>query len=66
MRPSAEVRRRRDGQANFLERFAYGCVLDGRAWLDLPGDVTASGPSASTTDPDAVTTNRFYRVRVLP
>ncbi|MEY4385359.1 MAG: hypothetical protein RLY20_642 [Verrucomicrobiota bacterium] len=40
--------------------------LEVPAWLDLSGDVTADGPTASATDPDNVTTNRYYRVRVLP
>jgi hypothetical protein len=35
-------------------------------WLDVAGDVLASGPSASKTDPGATEALRFYRVKVLP
>jgi hypothetical protein len=37
----------------------------GHLWTDLLGDVLASGSLASKTDPKT-TTNRFYRIQVLP
>jgi len=39
--------------------------LNGGAWNALIGDVTSTGTSASKTD-TLTTTNRFYRIQVLP
>ena len=36
------------------------------AWSDLPGDVTATGATASKADAVGSFTQRFYRIRVLP
>lgn len=35
------------------------------SWIPIPGDVLATGPTASKLDP-LTASNRFYRVRVLP
>jgi autotransporter-associated beta strand protein len=44
-------------------RVQYKNTLDDASWTDLAPDVTASGPTASTTD--TTTSQRFYRVAVL-
>jgi hypothetical protein len=46
-------------------RVQYNSDLNAANWSDLPGDVTASGGTAFKTDLPT-TTNRFYRVQVLP
>lgn len=46
-------------------RLQYTPDLKGNNWIDLPGDVTASGPKATKTD-TRTSANRFYRVEVLP
>jgi hypothetical protein len=46
-------------------RVQYNPVLSSTNWTDLIGDVAATGGTASKTD-ILTTTNRFYRVRVLP
>jgi Putative Ig domain len=45
-------------------RVQYKNTLDDASWTDLAPDVTASGSTASTTD--TTTSQRFYRVAVLP
>jgi hypothetical protein len=52
--------------SNQSYRLQFTPALENPAWSDIVGDVTAAGPTASQIDPDLVTTNRFYRVRVLP
>jgi len=47
-------------------RLQYTPLLDGSAWSNLVGDVTASGNVSSKADPETATTNRFYRVQALP
>ena len=48
-------------------RVQYKARVDSTEWIDLPGDVTATGPTASKTD-DTLggNTQRFYRVGLLP
>ena len=46
-------------------RVQFSASLSAPNWLDLPGQVTATGLSASTSDPLTVS-NRFYRVVALP
>jgi autotransporter-associated beta strand protein len=45
-------------------RVQYKDNIDDASWTDLSPDVTASGSTASTTD--TTTSQRFYRVAVLP
>jgi ATP phosphoribosyltransferase len=46
-------------------RVQYKPVLGTTNWSDLIGDVTATGNTASKND-IRTSTNRFYRVQVLP
>lgn len=48
-------------------RLQYKTKLTDPAWLDVSGDVTATGDSASKTDgPLDGVLRRFYRVELLP
>lgn len=47
-------------------RVQYKLNLHDLTWPDLPGDVTATGASASKLDTIAGGTQRFYRIFVLP
>jgi hypothetical protein len=47
-------------------RLQYAPLLVNPVWSDVTGDLTATGSTASKTDPASAATNRFYRVRVLP
>jgi len=47
-------------------RLQYTLQLENPTWLNVIGDVIATNSSASKTDPEPTSTNRFYRVRVLP
>jgi len=47
-------------------RLQYKPVLENGGWIDVSGDVTATGDTASKTDPDDTVTNRYYRVQALP
>ena len=51
--------------SNGTYRIQYQAVLNPTNWTDLPGDVTATNSIASKTD-IRTSTNRFYRVQVLP
>ena len=51
--------------SNATYRVQYKGVLSSTNWTDLTGDVLAVGSTASKTD-IKTTTNRFYRVQVLP
>ena len=51
--------------SNATYRVQYNPVLNTTNWTALVGDVIATGSTASKTDILA-TTNRFYRVQVLP
>ena len=51
--------------SNGIYRVQYNPGLGTTNWADLVGDVTATGSTASKTD-IMTTTNRFYRVQVLP
>jgi hypothetical protein len=51
--------------SNGTYRVQFNPVLNTTNWTDLAGDVIATGNTASKTD-TMTTTNRFYRVRVLP
>jgi hypothetical protein len=46
-------------------RVQFKSELNVAGWSDLPGDVTASGSTGFKTDLPT-TSNRFYRVQVLP
>jgi hypothetical protein len=46
-------------------RVQYKPLLSATNWTDLIGDVTATGSTASKND-ILTSTNRFYRVQVLP
>ena len=39
-------------------------LLDAAGWTDLPGDVTAAGPSTSVVDSRPASGQRFYRIEV--
>jgi len=47
-------------------RLQYAPLPVNLVWSDVAGDLTATGSTVSKTDPAPATTNRFYRVRVLP
>ena len=47
-------------------RVQHNADLGGTNWVDLSPDVTASGPTASTTDPTTSEAQRFYRVQLAP
>jgi hypothetical protein len=51
---------------NVVYRVQYKAELNSQQWSDLVPDVTAAGVSASTMDPSAQGTQRFYRVMALP
>jgi hypothetical protein len=51
--------------SNRVYRVQYNPVLGTTNWTDLAGDVTAIGNTASKND-IRTSTNRFYRVQVLP
>jgi len=51
--------------SNANYRVQYKGVLSATSWTDLVGDVFASGNIASKTDLKT-TTNRFYRIQVVP
>jgi hypothetical protein len=51
--------------SNTTYRVQYKGVLSATNWTDLIGDVLAGGSTASTTDLKT-TTNRFYRIQVVP
>ena len=51
--------------SNGVYRVQFNSSLSGTNWTDLVGDITATGATASRTDV-MTTSNRFYRVRVLP
>jgi hypothetical protein len=46
-------------------RVQYTDSLEATNWTDLPVDITATNSSASQADP-VDSTNRFYRIKVLP
>ncbi len=50
---------------NGTYRVQFNAQLGTTNWLDLPGDVTAAGLTASKQD-IKTTTNRFYRIKVVP
>lgn len=48
-------------------RLQYRPSLPGAQWIDLPGEVTADGVTASKNDsPDSAVKQRFYQVEELP
>lgn len=47
-------------------RVQYTTTLDPPSWIDIPGDVTAIGPTATKLTPAIIDAQRFYRVQVLP
>ena len=51
--------------SNGTYRVQYNPALNTTNWTDLTGDVTATGSTATKTD-TMTTTNRFYRVQVVP
>ena len=48
-----------------IYRVQYSPNLSANSWVDLPGDITASGSTASKTDTRTAAL-RFYRVALLP
>lgn len=46
-------------------RLQYKENVNDLAWTDVPGDVTASGATASKVDSTAPATRRFYQVRLV-
>jgi hypothetical protein len=44
----------------------FKSALANPTWSDLSGNVTAPGPVAAEFDPTIPTTQRFYRVILLP
>ena len=51
--------------SNGVYRVQYNPTLGSTNWTDLVGDITATNSTSSKTDL-MTTTNRFYRIRVLP
>ena len=51
--------------SNMTYRVEFNPDLGPTNWSAVPGDVTSTGNSASKLDP-LTSSNRFYRVRVLP
>jgi len=51
--------------SNFIYRLEYNPALSASNWNAIPGDVTTSSNTASKFD-SLTSTNRFYRVQVLP
>ena len=51
--------------SNGVYRVQFQSVLNAANWTDLAGDITATNSIASKTDL-RTSTNRFYRVQVLP
>ncbi|MFO1512637.1 MAG: MBG domain-containing protein [Verrucomicrobiota bacterium] len=51
--------------SNGVYRVQYKAALDTTNWTDLAGDVIATSGVASKTDP-RTSTNRFYRIQVMP
>ncbi len=47
-------------------RVQFNADLSSTNWSDLPPDITASGPTASATDPNTSEAQRFYRVQLAP
>ena len=47
-------------------RVQYSGTLGANDWIDLPGDVMATGETATSTDSLPVATQRFYRIIVVP
>jgi hypothetical protein len=47
-------------------RLEYRTDLIGNGWTNLPPDVTATGPTASKSDSILSSTQKFYRVFVVP
>jgi photosystem II stability/assembly factor-like uncharacterized protein len=47
-------------------RLQYNTNLSTTNWFDVPGDVLASGSSASTTNTAATNAQKYYRIRQLP
>jgi len=47
-------------------RLQYNLILDPNTWLDVPGDIVASGPYSSTSDSQPFSDQCFYRVQILP
>jgi hypothetical protein len=50
--------------SNTSYRVQFKSILDATNWSDVAGDVVASSNIAFTVD--GRTTNRFYRIQVLP
>ncbi|HTI99886.1 MAG TPA: hypothetical protein VL527_13475, partial [Dongiaceae bacterium] len=50
---------------NGIYRVQFITALGSTNWIDLIGDITATGSTASKID-SLTSTNRFYRIRVLP
>lgn len=51
--------------SNQVYRVQFKTNLNDFDWSDLPGDITASGPTASKTD-EGVAATRYYRLLALP
>jgi hypothetical protein len=47
-------------------RIQYKTLFTDPDWMDLPGDITATGPLAATSDAVNAATQRFYKVTLLP
>jgi hypothetical protein len=47
-------------------RLQYNLILDPDTWLDVPGDIFASGPYSSKSDSQPFSDQCFYRVQILP
>jgi hypothetical protein len=52
--------------SNHVYRLQYKPDINDTNWTDLFPDVSAEGPTASATDSSGVSTQRFYRVMLLP
>jgi hypothetical protein len=52
--------------SNLVYRLQSKTSLSDSNWVDISGDVVASGPTASKTDPSSPATRKFYRVLLLP
>jgi hypothetical protein len=55
-----------DSEPGRIYRVQFKNNLDDADWIDLPGDVTAAGPTAAKSDPTlGANEQRFYRIQFV-
>jgi hypothetical protein len=52
--------------SGYAYKLQYKETLTGTNWIDLPPNILATGPVAAATNAVAASTQRFYRVMLLP